>query len=130
MRFLRFVIPERDSRTGMPYGLLTIAYDRLHSGELSSDVEAQLREHVGWLERNLPIPDRFARKRNVSHKNTLGLSWLKAEATLAVGHMHAVAGILRTYGYPVEMLVTARPGYVVYEDDQQIVAEPFHGEPA
>ena len=129
MRFLRFVIPERDSRTGLSMGLLTLAYERLRSGELSPEDEVQLHTHVRWLEQNLPIPDRFARKRNVSHKNTHGVSWLKAEATAAIGRMQTVARLLRQQGYPVEMLVTARPGYVVYEDGQQIVAEPFHGEP-
>ena len=33
--------------------------------------------------------------------------------------------ILEKHGIVVEMLETERPGYVVYEDDVQVVAEPF-----
>ncbi|KRA16432.1 MULTISPECIES: hypothetical protein [unclassified Lysobacter] len=130
MPFLRFVIPARDWRTGQATGLLTLAYEQLRSGELTEWEHAQLGEHLRWLELNLPVPDRFARKRNVSHKNTHGVSWLKAEATPAVDRMRAVATLLWERGHSVEMVMADRPGYIVYEDLQQIVAEPFHGEPA
>ena len=33
--------------------------------------------------------------------------------------------ILETQGVVVEVIETQRPGYVVYEDEFQIVAEPF-----
>ena len=36
-----------------------------------------------------------------------------------------MAAILGEHGIVVETLETERPGYVVYEDDVQVVAEPF-----
>jgi len=33
--------------------------------------------------------------------------------------------ILEKYGHPVTMLTETRVGYVVYEDEFQVVAEPF-----
>lgn len=42
-----------------------------------------------------------------------------------VARMHAVAAILERYGRPVSMLSRVRVGYVVFEDDVQVVAEPF-----
>jgi hypothetical protein len=36
-----------------------------------------------------------------------------------------MAALLRDYGVFVQVLKTSRPGYVVYEDELQIVAEPF-----
>ena len=36
---------------------------------------------------------------------------------------------LETYGLTVEMLRTERPGYIVYEDEHQVVAYPFADTP-
>jgi hypothetical protein len=126
--FLRFVIADRDTRTGQPTGLLTLAYLLLRSDELTDAESDEIRDHVKWLETHVPVPSRFARKRNVSHKDTHGLSWAKASATEVVGRLYALAEIARRHGHPVEAMQTARPGYVVYEDEWQVVAEPFHGE--
>ena len=39
--------------------------------------------------------------------------------------MHRMAKILGRYGHVVTMITERRIGYVVYEDDRQVVAEPF-----
>ncbi len=39
--------------------------------------------------------------------------------------MHVIAAMLQAHDILTEMIVTDRPGYIVYEDDFQIVAEPF-----
>lgn len=39
--------------------------------------------------------------------------------------MRELAAVLHSYGIPVETITTTRPGYITYEDDYQIVAEPF-----
>jgi hypothetical protein len=39
--------------------------------------------------------------------------------------MREIVGILDAHGISVEVLHTARPGYVVYEDKYQVAAEPF-----
>jgi hypothetical protein len=39
-----------------------------------------------------------------------------------------LVGILQNHGVLVQTLTTDGVGYVVYEDDFQIVAEPFAGE--
>ena len=125
---LRFVIPDRDERTGQQTGLMTVAYRLLRSGDLSHAEEEGLRSHMKWLEINLPVPAKFARKRNVSHKATHGIPWLKSSAADAVRYLHAIADIARRHDYSVDVMQTERPGYIVYEDEWQVVAEPFHGE--
>ena len=126
---LRFVISERDPRTGMPTGLLTVAYRLLRTDNLVASDDEALGCQLRWLEQHLPEPERFARKRNVSHKYTHGVSWLKPEAGEALRRFHAIADVLRCNDLPVEILHTERPGYVVYQDAWQVVAEPFHGDP-
>jgi len=39
--------------------------------------------------------------------------------------MHEMVALLKHHDLPVRMIKTARPGYVVYEDEFQIVAVPF-----
>jgi len=39
--------------------------------------------------------------------------------------MWEMAGLLEDYGVFIQVLTSSRPGYLVYEDDFQIVAEPF-----
>jgi hypothetical protein len=125
---LRFVLSDRDERTGRQTGLMTMAYGLLRSGDLFDAEENELRRLMQWLESNLPIPDRFARKRNVSHKQTHGISWVRSDAVEAVRCLRAIADIAWRNGHSIEILQTERPGYIVYEDEWQVVAEPFHGE--
>jgi hypothetical protein len=39
--------------------------------------------------------------------------------------MHDLKRILEAYGHSVEVVREERIGYIVYEDDLQVVAEPF-----
>ena|SRR5688572_2786611 len=128
MKFIRFSVAQRDPRTGQAAGVITLAYNLLRDGAIDPGHETALREHIHWLERHLPVPDRFTRTRNASQRNTHGLSWLKDSAVESVRRLRAVAEVIRQHGHAVDMCVTARPGYVVYEDDFQVVAEPFHGQ--
>lgn len=126
--FLRFVGHDLDPRTGQPIGLMTLAYALRNSGDANVADSDQLLAHLDWIQRHVPIPTRFARRRNGGHKETHGLSWAKASAAEFVRHLHAIADILGRYDMAVEVVRTTRPGYVVHEDDWQVVAEPFHGE--
>jgi hypothetical protein len=47
------------------------------------------------------------------------------EATEYVSRMHALCRILNEHGVRTEMITSARPGYVVFEDDYQVAAVPF-----
>ena len=39
--------------------------------------------------------------------------------------MHRIVAILEAYGHPVTIIRESRDGYLVYEDEFQVVAEPF-----
>jgi hypothetical protein len=128
--YLRFAGTELDPRTGRAEGLLTIVYDLRDSGELNTADDTQLQEHLHWIQTTVPIPTRFSRGRHVNHKETHGLSWAKCEARELVRHLYALADIAGRYDRTIEAIRSERPGYVVYEDAWQIVAEPFNGESA
>jgi hypothetical protein len=42
--------------------------------------------------------------------------------------MRALVAILEKNGYQVSQISATRPGYVIFEDDYQVIAEPFRGE--
>ena len=62
--------------------------------------------------------------------HTKGLSWVKDTATETIAVLRSLAELVgRTADMHVSVVVTTRPGYVVYEDDHQVVAEPFSETP-
>ncbi len=95
---------------------------RLHGVEREA-----LESLLAWFEANLPTPDRFSRttSKGLSRRRSKGLSWFKPSAETAIRKMRELVEILSRYGYSVEELRTLRPGFVTYEDEHQIVAEPF-----
>jgi hypothetical protein len=53
------------------------------------------------------------------------LEWFKDSAKEHIAKMHALKQILEAHGVVVDVIQTHRPGYVVYEDEFQVAAEPF-----
>jgi len=61
-------------------------------------------------------------------KPNKAISWFKDTAKDHLAHIRDLVGILQNHGIAVQMLKTETVGYVVYEDEYQIVAEPFADE--
>jgi hypothetical protein len=57
------------------------------------------------------------------------VSWFRSEAAEHLAHAEAIAGIVAAHGMTVQVLRTAHPGYVVYQDAHQGVAIPFRDRP-
>jgi hypothetical protein len=126
--FLRFETYRLDLDSGMPEGLFTQAYALFDSDHLPESQRLAIDEHLSWFRKNLPIPDRFSRKRNSSHKKAHGIAWFKDTAVHPLARMRELARLVEDLGYSVRVVRTSRPGYIVYEDEYQVIAEPFHGE--
>ena len=58
-------------------------------------------------------------------KKNRALSWFRDTAVQHLRHARELVGILEGHGVYVRTLKAKRVGYVVYEDECQIVAEPF-----
>jgi len=123
--FLRFVVDDLDPDSGRRQGVLQAAFALRDRGDLSPKEWAALSVVAHWLDANLPKPVRFSRKRNNSHRTPMGLSWFKDSAHEHIARLREVAALLEFHAIRVEAIATDRPGYIVYEDDFQIVAEPF-----
>ena len=124
---IRFVVRKRDSDSQVEQGLIHAAEDLRHQGRLADEEQERVQELLRWFNRHLPVPGRFARSRRPNACKR-AISWFKPTARECLVRMQALAAILHGHGCEVERLTTDRPGYVVYEDDYQVVAEVFRGE--
>lgn len=122
--FVRFVIRQYDPDSGRRQGLFQALADLDHDGVLAPHEIDLYDEVYEWFKANLRKPKSFARS-SKPHAKKVALSWFKGSATEHISRMRVLAHILDSHGIAVDMIQTARPGYVVYEDDHQVAAEPF-----
>jgi len=127
--YLRFVVDDVDDDSQKPLGVFQ-AIHNLRSKGVLSDYECVQDDEIGrWFDKNLPKPTRFtASKPPYYRKQNKAISWFKHTAQEHISQIRSLAAILQNHGIFVHMLKTDRVGYAVYEDEFQVVAEPFAGE--
>ena len=128
MSFLRFVGNRRNADSGVEMGLFEISFALAdHKGTSDTSADA-IREQLAWFAKNLPKPVRFNRTRSKGYyrRNTRGICWFKDSATECLSRMRVLQEIAEAHGHNTKMISEQRIGYVVYEDDFQVVAEPFN----
>jgi hypothetical protein len=123
--FVRFVIHRNDEDSGRRQGLFQAMSDLEESGALAPHEQERYDEIYEWFRKNLRKPRSFTRS-SKPHAKKVALSWFKDAAVEHIAKMHEVSFILDCHGIGVEVLRTERPGYVVYEDNLQVAAEPFN----
>jgi hypothetical protein len=126
--FIRYVTDRRDEDTNAPAGVFTAAYRLLEDPGAPDYLRDEIRTTLDWFKRNLPIPARFARSRR-PHRDDKGVCWFKTEASDCMHHIRYLAYLVAEQGVVVRELSTDNPGYRIYEDDSQVVAEPFSSTP-
>jgi hypothetical protein len=126
-RYLRFVLRKRNADSGVREGVFSVAYQLRDAPETAPAVRQRIETALKWFAKNLPTPRRLSTSRSKSARGgpTKGICWMKPEATEHIATMHELASALGECGYVVDVLTSSRPGYVVYEDTYQIVAEAF-----
>lgn len=122
--FVRFVVQAPNPDSGHRQGLFMAMATLNRSNALRAHEQAAWDELREWFDRHLERPDRFARA-GKAHAKEVALSWFKSDAAEHIARMRQIAGILAAHGCHVEMIRSDRPGYIVYEDEHQIAAEPF-----
>ncbi len=108
-------------------GFFVAAYALRGSSDLDAFSNGQLEDLLAWFRQNLKIPPRFNRtkSKNDRWRQAKGLSWFKPTARQHLDKAFELAELLTRHGVAIELLKAARIGYVIYEDDHQVVAEPF-----
>ncbi len=127
---LRFVLSRSHPDTGVEEGIFRAAYDLRDAPNTHPPDRAILEDLLSWFGANLAKPHRFnsSKSKGYYRRRTAGVSWLKSTASKHVRKMRTLGAILDRYGFQVSEVRTDRPGYVVFEDEHQVIAEPFRGE--
>jgi hypothetical protein len=124
--YLRFVIADIDEDSHRELGVFHAVGNLRNQGKLHSYEEAEHDSIRQWFNENLQRPTRLtASKPPYYRKKNKAISWFKDTAYEHISWIRRLVAILEDHGVFVRMLKADRVGYVVYEDEYQIVAEPF-----
>ena len=124
--YLRFVVPEIHENSQRELGIFQALANLRDRGVLLEHEEQEHDLARRWFNENLEKPTRFTNaKPPYYRKQSKAISWFKETAHEHLARIRSMVVILQSHGIDVSMLKTERVGYVVYEDEFQIVAEPF-----
>jgi hypothetical protein len=124
--YLRFVVAEIHEDSGRELGVFQAARYLRDEEKLDIYEGERLESIVEWFAEHLQKPTRFtASKPPFYRKKNKAISWFKDTALEHLAHIHELVFILEHHGVSVRMLKANRVGYILYEDEFQVVAEPF-----
>jgi hypothetical protein len=125
---IRFVTRGRHPPYGHRTGVFATAYELSRNPHVGAGARQELRALLDWFEANLAIPTRLAVSRHPRATES-AISWVRGSADEHLWRLRQLVALVSESGIAVEELRTARPGYVVYQDDHQVVALPFADTP-
>ena len=127
MAYLRFVVAGSHPDTAVAPGLFAVAYALRRAAETSAGDRDALAALLDWFSVNLQVPERLNRSKSKGYyrRATKGIAWFREDARDHIRRMHELKVILEANGYVVRVVQAERIGYVVHEDDAQVIAEPF-----
>ena len=124
--YVRFVTPDLHEDSHQELGVFQAVFNLRDAGALSNDQELILEELRTWFNQNLAKPKKFTNAKPPHYrKRQNGISWFKGSAKEHISKIWELVALLEARDIKVEMIKTHRPGYVIYEDQFQIVAVPF-----
>ncbi len=118
--YIRFVIGRKDEDSHAELGIFQGAVQAVEERSVTGADAGELNELEKWFDKNLERPAAFGRG-----QLPLGICWFKTAAAAHISKIWAMVTILERNGIYVKKIRTDRPGYVIYEDEWQLVAEPF-----
>jgi hypothetical protein len=118
--YIRFVIGRKDEDSHVEQGVFQAAARALEWHDIKGPDADELNDLRSWFSENLEKPTSFGRD-----KLRLGICWFKTGASEHISRIWQMVTILERNGIYVKRIKTDKPGYVIYEDEWQLVAEPF-----
>lgn len=118
--YVRFVIGRKDEDSHVEQGIFQAAARALEWQEITGSDADELNELRAWFTENLEKPTSFGRD-----KLRLGICWFKTGSSEHISRIWEMVRVLERNGIYVKKVRTDKPGYVIYEDEWQLVAEPF-----
>jgi hypothetical protein len=118
--YVRFVIGRKDEDSHVEQGIFHATGQALEWQKVTGSDADELNELPAWFNDNLEKPTSFGRD-----KLRLGICWFKTGSADHISRIWEMVEILERNDTYVKKIRTDRPGYVIYEDEWQLVAEPF-----
>lgn len=118
--YVRFVVGHQDEDSHVPQGVFQAVARAIERETITGKDADELNALRHWFSENLEKPTSFGRG-----KHNLGICWFKVDASEHINRIWQMIRILERHGIYVQKIKTEKPGYIVYEDDWQMVAEPF-----
>jgi hypothetical protein len=118
--YIRFVIGRNDEDSNVEKGIFQAVALALEWRDITGSDADELNKLWVWFSENLEKPTSFGRD-----TLRLGICWFKTDATKHISRIWEMVQILERNGIFVKKIRTDKPGYVIYEDDWQLVAESF-----
>jgi hypothetical protein len=126
--YLRFVVADIHPDSQREVGVFQAVGYLRDDGKLHPHEQQQHDVILKWFDENLKEPTRFTTsKAPFYRKKRKAISWFKDTAHEHLAQVRSLVAILENHEVSVRMLKAERVGYIVYEDEIQIVAEPFAG---
>jgi hypothetical protein len=121
--YVRFVIGRKDEEGDVEQGIFQATARTLEWQDITGSDADRLNELRAWFNKNLETPTSSGRD-----KLRLGICWFKTGSTEHINRISEMVDILERNGIIVKKIRTDKPGYVIYEDEWQLVAEPLRGD--
>jgi hypothetical protein len=121
--FIRFVIGNVHENSHVSAGLFTAVFDLMRDPILPDEEYFALRELIDWFNAYLKGP--FEHRLKSTSRARRAICWFKPTAHEHLSRAWDMATILERNDVFVRMVKAQRTGYILYEDEAQILAEPF-----
>lgn len=118
-RCVRFITPLIDADSRVKEGIFIAAYKLRDEGDITSYQREELRSDLLWFNEHLPLPPPLSNR-----GNERAVSWFKSQSKECISRVWSVVHILEENGIAITKITTEDPGYVIYEDEFQVVAWP------
>ncbi len=119
--YVRFKTSFVDNYHEHRYGVFQAASFLLHSEIMCPYEKLWLDELWLWFCCNLSVPSVYSQKK----VNNDVICWFKPTAKEHLQKMYEMTIILGQYGLAISQARCRKPGYIVYEDDDQVAVIPF-----
>ena len=124
--YLRFVVEDIDEDSQRMLGVFHAVRNLRDEGRLCAYEEEEHDFIVDWFGENLKKPLRFSTfKRSADPRRNKAICWCRDTAHEHLAEIWGLVSLLERNGVAVRLLKARQVGYVVYEDEYQVVAEPF-----
>lgn len=124
VRYVRFTnLSHITPDEGIP-GVFRAAHLLQGQGALAEHEQVWLAESDAWFAEHLRAPTQLSLRGGYRQPKT-ALCWFKDTANEHLHRIRALVALLQEHGVAVEEQISAKPGYIVYEDEHQVAAVPF-----